>query len=197
MDTLGNRIRRLREEKKMPLRTVATYLKIDQAILSKIERGQRKASREHVTRLAKYFKVKESDLLIAWLSDKLVTAVEEEDLALDAMRVAEKKLSYGNPTHLEATGLIRKLKTFFLKEKRISKAWLFGSSARNQATSASDLDVMVEMSVGTKYTMLDLLDIQFQLQKLFGGRVDVVEKGYVKPFAQQSVEADLRVIIEK
>jgi len=46
----------------LPLRTVAAWLDIDQAILSKIEREQRNASREQVVKLAIYFKVKEDDL---------------------------------------------------------------------------------------------------------------------------------------
>ncbi len=94
MDNLGDIIRKLREEKELPLRTVAAYLDIDQAILSKIERGQRKATREQVVKLAEYFKVKENDLLVAWLSDKLVNEVQDEDLALQAMQVAEEKVKY-------------------------------------------------------------------------------------------------------
>ena len=69
MDSLGDTIRKLREEKELPLRTVAAFLDIDQAILSKIERGHRKPTREQVVKLAGYFKVKENDLLVAWLSD--------------------------------------------------------------------------------------------------------------------------------
>ena len=70
MDSLGATIRKLREERELPLRTVAAFLDIDQAILSKIERGLRKPARENVVKLAGYFKVKENDLLVAWLSDK-------------------------------------------------------------------------------------------------------------------------------
>lgn len=92
MESLGDSIRKLREDKDLPLRTVAAYLDIDQAILSKIERGQRKASREQVVKLADYFKVKENDLLIAWLSDKLVYEVEDEKVALQAIHVAEEKI---------------------------------------------------------------------------------------------------------
>ena len=98
MDSLGNNIRRLREDKELPLRTVAAYLDIDQAILSKIERGQRKASREQVVKLADYFKVKEPDLIIAWLSDKLVEDVEDEKFALEAIHVAEEKIKYNKAT---------------------------------------------------------------------------------------------------
>ena len=94
MDSLGDNIRKLREDKELPLRTVAAYLDIDQAILSKIERGQRKASREMVVKLAKYFKVVENDLLIAWLSDKLVYEVEDEKFALQAIHVAEEKIKF-------------------------------------------------------------------------------------------------------
>jgi transcriptional regulator with XRE-family HTH domain len=94
MDNFGDSIRKLREDKELPLRTVAAYLDIDQAILSKIERGQRKPSREQVVKLAEYYKVKENDLLIAWLSDKLVYEVEDEDIALKALQVAEEKVKY-------------------------------------------------------------------------------------------------------
>ena len=78
----------------MPLRTVAAFLDIDQAILSKIERGQRNATREQVVKLAEYFKIKESDLLVSWLSDKLVYEVADEQVALKALQVAEEKVKY-------------------------------------------------------------------------------------------------------
>lgn len=94
MDSLGDTIRKLREDKELPLRIVAAFLDIDQAILSKIERGQRKPTREQVVKLAAYFKVKENDLLVTWLSDKLVYEVEDEDMALKALQVAEERVKY-------------------------------------------------------------------------------------------------------
>lgn len=94
MESLGDTIRKLRESKELPLRTVAAFLDIDQAILSKIERSQRRATREQVIKLAAYFKTNENDLLIAWLSDKLLYEVEDEDLALKALQVAEERVRY-------------------------------------------------------------------------------------------------------
>lgn len=82
------------EDTHQPLRTVVAYLDIDQAILSKIERGQRNASREQVIKLAEFFKIKENDLLVSWLSDKLVHEVADEDVALKALQVAEEKVKY-------------------------------------------------------------------------------------------------------
>lgn len=94
MDNLGRTIRKLREEKELPLRSVAAYLDIDQAILSKIERGQRIASREQVVKLSAFFKINESDLLVSWLSDKLVYEVADEQVALKALQLAEEKVKY-------------------------------------------------------------------------------------------------------
>ena len=94
MDSLGDTIRKLRENKELPLRTVAAFLDIDLAILSKIERGQRKPTREQVLSLAKYFNVKQNDLLIAWLSDKLVYELQDEEVALKALQLAEEKVKY-------------------------------------------------------------------------------------------------------
>jgi transcriptional regulator with XRE-family HTH domain len=94
MESLGETIRKRREYKELPLRTVAAYLDIDQAILSKIERGHRNASREQVVKLARFFKINETDLLVSWLSDKLVYEVANEDVALKALKVAEEKVKY-------------------------------------------------------------------------------------------------------
>lgn len=94
MDSLGEIIRKLRDEKELPLRRVAAFLDIDQAILSKIERGQRKPSKELVIKLAAYFKVKKEDLLVAWLSDRIIYEVEDEEQALQALHVAEEKVKY-------------------------------------------------------------------------------------------------------
>ena len=94
METVGQIIRAKRESLGLLLRQVASYLDIDQAILSKIERGQRNATREQVVKLAEYFKIKESDLLVSWLSDKLVYEVADEQVALKALQVAEEKVKY-------------------------------------------------------------------------------------------------------
>ncbi|HCN38126.1 MAG TPA: XRE family transcriptional regulator [Bacteroidetes bacterium] len=94
MNTLGSIIRKLRLDKNIPLRKVSAFIDIDQAILSKIERGQRKANREQVIKLSEYFNIKANDLLVSWLSDKLVYELADEDVALKALQVAEEKVKY-------------------------------------------------------------------------------------------------------
>jgi transcriptional regulator with XRE-family HTH domain len=94
MKNLGEILRELRESKQLPLRVIAAYLDIDPAIMSRIERGQRKASREQIVKLAEYFNVNEDELIIAWLSDKVVYELANEQNAIKALKVAEEKVKY-------------------------------------------------------------------------------------------------------
>lgn len=91
---IGEQIRKLREDEGLPLRKVAAELDIDQSILSKIERGERKASKEQIIQIARIFKVDERELLINYLSDRVLYDLKDEDLATDVLKVAEKKIKY-------------------------------------------------------------------------------------------------------
>jgi transcriptional regulator with XRE-family HTH domain len=92
--TFGKIIRKLREDQSLLLRQVAAALDVDQAIISKYEKGERKPNRDQVLAFAKFFNVKPDDLLVAWLSDKVVYELEDEDVALKALQVAEEKVRY-------------------------------------------------------------------------------------------------------
>jgi transcriptional regulator with XRE-family HTH domain len=94
MNSFGKRIRSLREQKGAPLRIVAYHLGIDQAVLSKIENGKRKASKKHVELMSEYFNVSLKELVIEWLSDKIVYDIEEEEFGIEALKVAEEKVKY-------------------------------------------------------------------------------------------------------
>jgi transcriptional regulator with XRE-family HTH domain len=94
MENFGEKIRRLREEKNIYLRQVASYLEIDQALLSKIERGERRAQREQVLKLASFFEADENVFLTSWLSDKVVYDLDNENNAIEVLKVAEEKIKY-------------------------------------------------------------------------------------------------------
>jgi predicted nucleotidyltransferase/plasmid maintenance system antidote protein VapI len=197
MDNLGDTIRKLREEKGLPLRTVAAFLDIDQAILSKMERGQRKLPREHVVKLAEYFKVKENDLLVAWLSDKLVYEVADEQIALKALQVAEEKVAYKAYKKTDRKAIIRKIKNYFAKDGRVTKVWLFGSFARGEDDYKSDIDVMIEVPQDSKFSLFDLADIQYYLEKLIAKKVDLVMSEGVKPHVMDRIRPDLKIVYER
>ena len=96
MLTIGKQIRKLREDKGLPLRKVAAELDIDQSILSKIERGERKATKGQIVQIAKIFNVDEKEMLINYLSDKVLYELIDEELAAEVLQVAEKKIEYLN-----------------------------------------------------------------------------------------------------
>ena len=94
MKSFGKIIRQAREEKELILRKVEAELNIDQATISKFERGERKPTKEQVVQFANFYNIDKNDLLIAWLSDKLIYNLENETLAEDALRAAEHRIKH-------------------------------------------------------------------------------------------------------
>lgn len=194
MNTFGETIRKYREDRKLPLRKVAAFLDIDQAILSKIERGQRRANREQVLMLSEFFEIKEQDLLVAWLSDKLVYAVQNEAVGLQALQVAESKVTYEKRLHGDRIAMIKIINDFFHSDGRVSKAWLFGSYARGEEKAGSDVDLMISYSEKASGTLLDYADITYQLENLLNVKVDLVEEGFIKSYSENNINQDKLLI---
>ncbi|MBN1338023.1 MAG: helix-turn-helix domain-containing protein [Bacteroidales bacterium] len=94
MSTLGMKLRELREQAGLSLRKAAMQVDIDVAILSKMERGERKFSKELVLKLADLYKVNSDKLVIDFLSEKVLYELEGEDFGLEALKVAEKMIKY-------------------------------------------------------------------------------------------------------
>ena len=91
---LGNKIRSLRDEQGILQRQVAAYLEIDTPMFSKIERGDRRANRSQVKKLAEYFHLDEKELLILWLADRILGAIEGvNELQLHALEVVKCELT--------------------------------------------------------------------------------------------------------
>lgn len=96
IENIGEKLRKLREENELPLRKVAAFLDMDVAILSKMERGERKLTKEVVQKLAKIYKYNENELMVLFLSDRIVNDLQGEDLSIDALKAAEEKIKYQN-----------------------------------------------------------------------------------------------------
>jgi transcriptional regulator with XRE-family HTH domain len=92
MNKFGDLIRSIREEKEMLLRHIAAELDVDTALVSKIERGEKTAKREHVLALAKLFQLDSNELTALWLADQVSHLVENEDQAEKAIRIALKEI---------------------------------------------------------------------------------------------------------
>ncbi len=197
MLSFGEEIRKLRNDKQVPLRTVAAFLDIDQAILSKIERGIRNATREQVYKLAEYFSADKDQLLKSWLSDRIVYEMKDEDFALEAIKLAEEKVAYQTLKVPTFDVIKSQLIEVFKTDPRILKGWIFGSVARNEADWKSDIDVMILVDETSNFSLFDLAEIQYQGEKATGYKIDIVMEGAVKSFAADSVNKDRILVYEK
>ncbi len=81
---------------------------------------------------------------------------------------------------------INLLRAMLLKHG-ISKASVFGSYARGEATAESDLDLLVELADGKNY--LDLGGLQYELESQHSIKADIVLEGTlrkrIKPYVER------------
>jgi transcriptional regulator with XRE-family HTH domain len=94
MQTVGQLLRAKREGLGLLLRQVAAYVDIDQAILSKIERSERRPSRNNILKLAEILKIDKEELLIQFMSEKIANEIAYEDCASQVLKAAERKIKY-------------------------------------------------------------------------------------------------------
>ena len=92
--TIGEILRESREKKGLLLRQVAALLDIDTAILSKVERGERKANKEQIVKLADILDLNKDELLVHYLSEKIAYELMDEDVASRTLKVAEERIKY-------------------------------------------------------------------------------------------------------
>lgn len=89
----AEKIRRLREEKKLLQRQLAAALEIDTPMYSRIERGDRSAKREQVIILARLLNVNKEELLTLWLADRVIAEVcEEKKIAKNALEIVKQNI---------------------------------------------------------------------------------------------------------
>nr|WP_315164055.1 helix-turn-helix transcriptional regulator [uncultured Flavobacterium sp.] len=88
----GEHIKQLREQNQLLQRQLANALDMDTAMLSKIERGERRAKREHIPILASLLKTNEKELFTLWFADQVYNLIKEENNASEILQAAEKEI---------------------------------------------------------------------------------------------------------
>lgn len=75
----------------------------------------------------------------------------------------------------------------------VSKLGLFGSFVRNEQTSESDIDILVEYKPGTKSfdNFIGLIDY---LESSLGRNIELVTPESLSPFIKPSVEKEIQYI---
>jgi predicted nucleotidyltransferase len=75
-----------------------------------------------------------------------------------------------------------------LKARGATALYLFGSTARDEAGSDSDLDLFIEYDTTRKFSLLDLVGIQHFLQDALPVRVDVTTRDSLHRVLKADIE---------
>ncbi|MEZ0006788.1 Fic family protein [Flavobacterium sp. 28YEA47A] len=98
-----------RELKNMKVREVSHETGIDQALISKFETGTRKPTREQLPKLAAVLEIDLETLMVAWLKEKILYEIGDEEFALKAMRVAEEEIRYRAKSDKKISNSLQKI----------------------------------------------------------------------------------------
>jgi len=77
-----------------------------------------------------------------------------------------------------------------LRRRGVLHAALFGSVARNEAKSASDIDILIEVAPDAAVGVFEYVGITHYLADLFQNRVDVANHSSLKALVRPSAERD-------
>jgi len=80
-----------------------------------------------------------------------------------------------------------------LKEHGVPNAYLFGSFARKER-AYHDIDIAINPPTG-KFSLMDLVGIEQELEDKTGKKVDVVMLRSLKPRLQSNIEKDLTPVL--
>lgn len=195
MKSIGEIIRELRIKEDYPLRKVAAFLDIDQAVLSKIERGQRRISKEQVMKLADFFNYSEKELMLAYFSDRIVYELADEEYAKEALRLAESKIDYKRFISIGRDDVLKKIVKVLEQFSKLKSAWVYGSFSRADDTAQSDIDIAIKADDDFSY--FDLAEIKQKLQKEIDRKVDIGFISSFKPHIFKNIQNDLKIIYER
>lgn len=79
----------------------------------------------------------------------------------------------------------------FLIEHGVKRLGIFGSYAREEERTDSDIDLIVEFAPGKK-SYDNFIDLCFFLEELLGHKVDLLTLESVSPFIRPYIEKDVR-----
>jgi predicted nucleotidyltransferase len=91
---------------------------------------------------------------------------------------------------MNRTQTIDRLKSYTdaIKALGATSLFLFGSTARNENNSNSDLDLFVDYDPNGKFNALDLVDIKLLLEDRLGLEVDVTTRDSLHPMLRDDIE---------
>ena len=87
---------------------------------------------------------------------------------------------------------IETIKKYF-ETRPVLKAYLFGSYARNEADSQSDIDILVDLDYSQRIG-LQFIQMKIDLEKLLNNKVDLVSSNGLSQYIKPIVENEKQLI---
>ena len=83
-----------------------------------------------------------------------------------------------------------------LKKNNVTKAGIFGSYARGEAKKTSDLDLLIRIK--GKKSLLDLVRLQFEIQKKIHKKVDLIEYQEIDPILKKQIlKEEIKILYQR
>ena len=97
---------------------------------------------------------------------------------------------------MQANAAISRLKQqeHSLREQGVCGLYLFGSQARNEATTHSDVDRRFDISPNVQFSIFDQARIARQLSEVLHAKVDFVPRRSLHPLVKAQAESEQVVV---
>lgn len=83
----------------------------------------------------------------------------------------------------------------FCRRRQVTEFALFGSALRNDFRPDSDIDVLVTFSPDARHSLFDLAEMETELERMLGRRVDLVEKAGIRnPFRRHTILKSSKIL---
>ena len=138
------------------------------------------------------------------LSD-VVDSASRRPLTFSCLRVGrvahslqsnEKSFTFAEMPNAMDKRLTDKIVRYFATQP-IVKAWVFGSYARGEAHSGSDIDILVVFDKEAKVSLMRHAKISLELSEILGFDVDLITEGTLLSFAERTANNDKILIYER
>ncbi|MGV8135339.1 MAG: nucleotidyltransferase family protein [Mangrovibacterium sp.] len=87
------------------------------------------------------------------------------------------------------------IKTYF-KDRPVLRAYVFGSYARNEADSQSDLDILVDLDYSQRIG-LQFIQMKIDLEQLLNTKVDLVSSNGLSKYMKPAIDREKKLIDAK
>jgi predicted nucleotidyltransferase len=77
----------------------------------------------------------------------------------------------------------------------VARLEVFGSTARGEANTTSDVDMLVEFT--KRKSLLALVSLERKMSAALGRKVDLLTEAAISPYLREHINRDRRVIYEK